>query len=274
MHGPRAALTAIFAPLKLSLETPAVRQSILACLLVLLLASGCTAALKEENNHLQSKVTALESRIARLGEENASLKLQVVDMKDAHLKETMAAQSGLEEQMWARFDTSQGAIDCRLESSRAPKTVANFVGLAEGSKEWTDPRNKKKTSKPLYNGTVFHRIIKGFMLQGGDPLGRGTGGPGYKFADEFHPDLIHKAGTLSMANSGPNTNGSQFFITEVPTPHLNGRHSVFGYCEPMSTIEKIAGVPKLSNTPRDPKSSVPKTPVVLKTVTIHRGGRP
>jgi len=251
-----------------------VRPSILASLLILLLASGCTAALKEENNHLQSKVTALESKIARLSEDNAALKLKISDMENTRLKETMAAQTGLEEEMWARFDTSMGTIDCKLESTRAPKTVANFVGLAEGTKEWTDPRGGKKKMEPLYNGTVFHRIIKGFMLQGGDPLGRGTGGPGYKFADEFHPGLKHKAGTLSMANSGPNTNGSQFFITEVPTPHLNGRHSVFGYCEPMSTVEKIAGVPKQSSDPRSTKGSVPVTPVVLKTVTIHRNGRP
>ena len=238
---------------------------------LVLLSTGCTATLKEENNHLHDKGAALETRMARLSEENAGLKLQIKDMDEARLNEKMASESNLEGEMWARFDTTLGAIDCRLEPTRAPKTVANFVGLAEGTKEWTDPRDKAKKTTPLYNGTVFHRIIKGFMLQGGDPLGRGTGGPGYKFEDEFHPDLKHKPGTLSMANSGPNTNGSQFFITEVATPHLDGRHSVFGYCQPMATIDKIANVAKQGNRPN---SSVPATPVVLKTVTIHRGGKP
>jgi peptidyl-prolyl cis-trans isomerase A (cyclophilin A) len=246
-----------------------VRQTLI--IFILLLSTGCTAALKEENNHLHDKEAALETRMARLSEENATLKLQIKDIEEARLNEEMASESNLEGEMWARFDTSLGAIDCQLEPTRAPRTVANFVGLAEGTKEWTDPRDKTKKLAPLYNGTVFHRIIKGFMLQGGDPLGRGTGGPGFKFEDEFHPELKHKPGTLSMANSGPNTNGSQFFITEVATPHLDGRHSVFGYCGPMATILKIANVPKQGNRPN---SSVPATPVVLKTVTIHRGGKP
>ena len=155
----------------------------------------------------------------------------------------MAAESNLEEEMWARFHTSMGDIDCRLEPTRAPKTVANFVGLAEGSKEWTDPSDGSKKTTPLYNGTVFHRIIKGFMLQGGDPLGRGTGGPGYRFADEFHPQLKHKPGTLSMTNSGPNTNGSQFFITTAKTPWLNMRHTIFGeVVEGYNFVQAIEGV--------------------------------
>jgi len=250
---------------------------------LLLVTSGCTASLKEDNNLLEGKVTNLQDKLERMGEENAGLKLQINDAEESRLKEKMAAEANLDEEMWARFDTSMGAIDCKLEPTRAPKTVANFVALAEGTKEWTDPRDKQKKTSPLYNGTVFHRIIKGFMLQGGDPEGTGRGGPGYKFEDEFHPALKHIPGTLSMANSGPNTNGSQFFITEVATPHLDGRrvkdgtfrgHSVFGYCQPMSTIEKIANVPKLGTGPRDPKSSIPATPVVLKKVTIYRGGKP
>ncbi len=240
-------------------------------LVFVLFLSSCTAGLKEENNSLTDTVKALEERLARMSEENAALKLKIKDMEEAEQKAKMAAESNLQAEMWARFKTSLGSIDCRLEPSRAPKTVANFVGLAEGSKEWTHPEDGSKRSEPLYNGTVFHRIIKGFMLQGGDPLGRGTGGPGYRFADEFHPQLKHKPGTLSMANSGPNTNGSQFFITEVATPHLDNRHSVFGYCEPQAMIEKIAAVPKKGNRPN---SSVPVTPVVLETVTIHRGERP
>src|SRR5512147_2549650 len=130
----------------------------------------------------------------------------------------------------ATFKTSMGDIVVRLFEDKAPKTVENFVGLATGTKEWTDPKTGGKVKRPLYNGTLFHRVIPGFMIQGGDPLGSGTGGPGYRFADEFSPDLRHnKAGILSMANSGPNTNGSQFFITLAPTPHLDNRHSVFPF---------------------------------------------
>ena len=111
----------------------------------------------------------------------------------------------------------------------APKTVANFTGLAEGTIEWTDPRTRQKSKTPYYNGTVFHRVIAGFMIQGGDPLGQGTGGPGYQFADEFHPKAKHtKAGILSMANAGPNTNGGQFFITLAETSWLDNKHTVFG----------------------------------------------
>src|SRR5688500_18301894 len=129
----------------------------------------------------------------------------------------------------AHFTTSEGNFTIQLFDQEAPKTVENFVGLAEGTKEWTDPRTGKKAAGGYYNGTGFHRVIDGFMIQGGDPLGQGTGGPGYKFADEFHPKLKHtKPGILSMANSGPNTNGGQFFITLAATPWLDNKHSVFG----------------------------------------------
>ena len=122
------------------------------------------------------------------------------------------------EPLYATLKTSMGIIVVRLYDDKAPKTVENFVGLATGTKEWTDPKTGEKVKRPLYNGTIFHRVIPGFMIQGGDPLGRGTGGPGYRFADEFSPDLRHnKAGILSMANAGPNTNGSQFFITHGAT---------------------------------------------------------
>jgi peptidyl-prolyl cis-trans isomerase A (cyclophilin A) len=123
--------------------------------------------------------------------------------------------------VYAQFMTNEGNFTIRLFDAEAPNTVANFVGLAEGTKEWTDPRSGKKVKQPYYDGIIFHRVIDGFMIQGGDPLGKGIGGPGYKFADEFHPKLRHsKEGMLSMANSGPNTNGGQFFITLGPTPHL------------------------------------------------------
>jgi len=127
----------------------------------------------------------------------------------------------------AHFTTSEGNFTARLYDAETPNTVANFVGLAEGTKEWTDPRSGKKVKSPYYDGTIFHRVIDQFMIQGGDPLGQGVGGPGYTFGDEFHPKLRHdRAGILSMANRGPNTNGGQFFVTLVPTPWLDDKHSV------------------------------------------------
>lgn len=129
----------------------------------------------------------------------------------------------------ATLHTTQGDIVIELFPNHAPKTVANFVELASGAREWVDPRTGEKTTANLYDGTIFHRVIKDFMIQGGDPLGKGTGGPGYKFADEFHPELsFDRPYLLAMANAGPGTNGSQFFITVVPTTWLNRKHSIFG----------------------------------------------
>ena len=166
---------------------------------------------------------------------------------------------------YARFETSEGNFKVRLLDKEAPNTVANFAGLAEGTKEWRDPASGERRKTPFYNGIIFHRVINGFMIQGGDPLGQGTGGPGYNFADEFHPNARHsKAGVLSMANSGPNTNGSQFFITLGPTPHLDNRHSVFGeVIEGLDVVKKIGAVP----TGRQDR---PVTPVVINKVTIER----
>ena len=131
--------------------------------------------------------------------------------------------------LYAVFKTSRGTITVKLFEKEAPKTVENFVGLATGKRDWIDPRTGQKSKANLYDGTLFHRVIPQFMIQGGDPLGTGTGGPGYKFEDEFGSSKkFDKPGLLAMANAGPNTNGSQFFITEVPTPHLNGRHTIFG----------------------------------------------
>lgn len=168
--------------------------------------------------------------------------------------------------MFALFETSKGNFKISLFYNYTPKTVENFVGLAEGTKEWTDVKEKKKVKKPLYDGLIFHRVIKGFMIQGGDPMGTGMGGPGYTFADEFHPNLKHsKAGILSMANAGPNTNGSQFFITLGPTPHLDNRHTVFGeVVEGMDVVEAIGAV----ETSRS--NDKPIEPVVIKKVTIIR----
>ncbi|MBI4041296.1 MAG: peptidylprolyl isomerase [Deltaproteobacteria bacterium] len=167
--------------------------------------------------------------------------------------------------MIAELDTTQGKIKIKLFQDKAPKTVDNFVSLAEGTKEFTDPKTGKKTKRPFYDGLIFHRVIPGFMIQGGDPLGNGMGGPGYEFSDEFHPTLKHsKAGILSMANAGPNTNGSQFFITETATPHLDGKHAVFG-----EVVEGLEVVHKIANVPRG-SSDKPKEPVVLRKVTIVR----
>ena len=131
--------------------------------------------------------------------------------------------------LFATFKTSMGDIVVKLFPKDAPKTVANFVGLATGEREWTDPRSGAKSTSPLYDGTLFHRVLPDFMIQGGDPLGRGTGGPGFQFEDEFQGGkTFSKPGLLAMANAGPNTNGSQFFITEVPTPWLNNKHTIFG----------------------------------------------
>jgi peptidyl-prolyl cis-trans isomerase A (cyclophilin A) len=168
--------------------------------------------------------------------------------------------------LYATFKTSMGDVVIQLFDDKAPKTVANFVGLASGTKEWTDPKTGEKVKRPLYNGTIFHRVIPGFMIQGGDPLGNGTGGPGYKFEDEFNPDLRHtKGGILSMANAGPNTNGSQFFITLAPTLHLDNRHSVFG--EVIKGQEVIVAIGNVARDARDR----PIKEVVLKEVVISRG---
>ena len=165
----------------------------------------------------------------------------------------------------ARVETSEGTFTIRLFAEEAPNTVANFTGLAEGTKEWTDPRTRQKVTQPYYNGQIFHRIIEGFMIQGGDPLGQGIGGPGYEFADEFHPTLRHtKAGILSMANRGPNTNGGQFFITLAATPHLDNRHSVFG-----EVVEGLELIAQVTGVPRDGRDR-PRTDVTLKSVTIYR----
>jgi peptidyl-prolyl cis-trans isomerase A (cyclophilin A) len=167
--------------------------------------------------------------------------------------------------LYAHFDTSLGNFTAELFEDKAPKTVANFVGLAEGTREWKHPKTGERHKTPFYDGIVFHRVIQGFVLQGGDPLGQGHGGPGYQFADEFHPDLRHDAaGVLSMANAGPNTNGSQFFVTLAPTPHLDRRHSVFGkVVSGLDVVEKIGRVPTNAQ-------DRPITPVVMKKVRIER----
>jgi peptidyl-prolyl cis-trans isomerase A (cyclophilin A) len=167
--------------------------------------------------------------------------------------------------VFAEFVTNEGSFTVRLFDEETPNTVANFVGLAEGTKEWTDPRTHQKVTQPYYDGIVFHRIIDGFMIQGGDPLGQGIGGPGYEFADEFHPSLRHnKAGILSMANRGPNTNGGQFFITLGATPHLDNRHSVFG-----EVVEGMEVVRRIGSTPVG-RQDRPVKDIVIQSVKIDR----
>ena len=155
----------------------------------------------------------------------------------------------------ATIHTTMGELHCELFEKRAPATVANFVGLSRGLKAWQDPATREAmVGIPLYQNILFHRVIPSFMIQGGDPLGRGTGNPGYSIKDEFHPELKHdKPGLLSMANAGPNTGGSQFFVTEVPTPHLDNRHAIFGRCEEVELVKKIARVPTgAMNRPTEP----------------------
>ncbi len=162
----------------------------------------------------------------------------------------------------ATFKTSAGDIVVRLMPDKAPQTVENFVGLSEGTKEWTDPGSGQKVKRPLYDGTAFHRVIPDFMIQGGDPLGTGHGGPGYRFGDEIGPDnKFNRPGLLAMANAGPNTNGSQFFITETPTPHLDRAHTIFG--EVVKGLDLVAKIARGGNG---------KTK--LEKVTITRGAAP
>ncbi|MFN7951632.1 MAG: peptidylprolyl isomerase [bacterium] len=163
-----------------------------------------------------------------------------------------------------RIKTSMGDMVAELFEDDAPRTVANFVALATGAVEWTNPAGAK-TREPLYSGTVFHRVIKNFMIQGGDPEGTGRGGPGWRFKDEFSPKRKHSGkGVLSMANAGPGTNGSQFFITEVPTPHLDNRHTVFGQVvEGLDVVSKIAGTPTAAQ-------DRPRQAVVLHQIEVYR----
>jgi peptidyl-prolyl cis-trans isomerase A (cyclophilin A) len=166
---------------------------------------------------------------------------------------------------YAVFDTTQGVVVVKLFPDKAPKTVENFIGLAEGTKEFTDPKTGAKAKRPFYDGLIFHRVIPNFMIQGGCPLGQGTGGPGYRFEDEFSPTLtFQKPGMLAMANSGPGTNGSQFFITVAPTPWLQNHHSIFG-----EVVEGQDVVVKIVSVPRD-AGDRPKTPQAIKKLTIER----
>jgi peptidyl-prolyl cis-trans isomerase A (cyclophilin A) len=173
------------------------------------------------------------------------------------------------EQLFATLNTNRGAIRIELYPNHAPKTVANFVELAEGSREWKHPGTGETSMNKLYDGTTFHRVIDGFMIQGGDPLGTGTGGPGYKFGDEFHPELtFSEPYLLAMANAGPGTNGSQFFITTSATDWLNFKHTIFGK---VADADSRAVVDAIGKTPTGAQDR-PVDPVVIESVTIERVG--
>ena len=169
----------------------------------------------------------------------------------------------------AVFDTTAGTLRCKLFEKETPETVANFIGLASGTKDWKNPvSGATKHGVPLYDGTIFHRVIPNFMIQGGDPAGNGTGDPGYKFKDEIVPTLMFdRPGRLAMANSGPNTNGSQFFITEESTPHLNGKHTIFGQCDDAS----VALVKEIARMAKDPSNDKPFRPIKINHIKIVRG---
>lgn len=171
------------------------------------------------------------------------------------------------EQLYATLKTNHGDIEVRLLPNHAPETVRNFVELAKGEREWTHPATGEKSSAKLYDGTVFHRVISGFMIQGGDPLGNGTGGPGYQFKDEFHPDLsFDKPYLLAMANAGPGTNGSQFFITVAPTSWLNRKHTIFGEVTDAAS-QKV--VDSIATAQTNPRTDRPVNDVVIESVVVE-----
>ena len=242
----------------------------------LLSATSCAAKeLEEKNQKLEADLGKCQENLKSSEQAKRNLEKRLAQASTpppapVNVEET-AKTLGIKpgDKLFATFDTSMGTMVVELFWDKVPNTVTNFVQLAEGAKEWTDPKSGQKVKKPLYDGTVFHRVIPDFMIQGGDPLGLGTGGPGYKFADEFHPALKHDGpGVLSMANSGKNTNGSQFFITEKATTWLDGKHSVFGkVTEGADLIPKITRVPKADGA----SGSKPAQDVVLKRVLIGRG---
>lgn len=220
---------------------------------------------KQENTSSQTDAYSTNTQQGSQHAETASqTKTDNNDSSKGVIKMTDDQEKDVKE-MYANMETSMGTMKIKLFHKQVPKTVANFVGLAEGTKEFTDPKTGDKVKRPFYDGLIFHRIIKGFMIQGGDPLGNGTGGPGYEFEDEFDPSLKHsKPGILSMANAGPNTNGSQFFITEVATPHLDMRHSVFG-----EVVEGMDVLTKIANVKTDGRDR-PVEPVTINKLTITR----
>ena len=214
---------------------------------------------------MKKLATALWILLIAQGGEVDSLAGEKAPAQKRPIQKIKKGDTMLEEGLYAVLKTSQGDITIRLAEKKAPKTVANFVGLATGEKEFVDPATRQKVQRPFYDRLIFHRVIPGFMIQTGCPLGNGRGGPGYRFGDEFHPDLRHDGpGIVSMANAGPNTNGSQFFITHRATPHLDGRHSVFG-----RVVQGKDVVVKIGNVERDRRDK-PLEDVVIQQAVVQR----
>ncbi len=212
------------------------------------------AALTEKKNKVEATTEAM-AEVKKTESESAQKKKEATSAQDK--------KKGNKD-MFAVFETTKGTFKVKFFTETAPKTVQNFVGLAEGTTEWTDPKTGKKVKKPFYDGLVFHRVIKNFMIQGGCPLGNGTGGPGYRFDDEFTPNAPKhsKPGILSMANAGPNTNGSQFFVTTVATPWLDNRHTVFG-----EVVEGMDVVHAIENSKTGPGDR-PAEAISIKSVKV------
>jgi peptidyl-prolyl cis-trans isomerase A (cyclophilin A) len=250
------------------------RNAVVGGLAVVALA-GCGVP-QAEHDKVVAERDELKGRAAKLENEVAMLEKKLRSM-DSRSRMPPKRQGPSEEKVnqWleeagitrdsklsATIRTNQGAIECVLYPDKAPLTVANFVGLAEGTKEWKDPANGQMVKRKLYDGTKFHRVIKNFMIQGGDPLGTGRGGPGYRFEDEVDNGLsFDTKGLLAMANAGPGTNGSQFFITDSLPAHLNGKHTIFGKCE-LPVVRDIISVPV--------KGSTPIEDVIIETIAIAR----
>ena len=236
-------------------------RPLLSALVIALAVTGCSKPTEAKTNPPAKKPAGDAVQMAKGPSSAKSSKTAPIQGETAA---TLGKRLGLSpgDQLQAVMETSMGNITLELYWDKVPNTVANFVGLAKGEKEWRTPAGQT-VKKPLYDGTIFHRVIPNFMIQGGDPQGTGRGGPGFTFADEFHPSLKHSGpGILSMANRGPNTNGSQFFITEGPTPHLNNRHSVFGkVIDGLPLVGKIARV-------KTQRGNRPVQDVVLKKVSF------
>lgn len=242
-------------------------------LIALCLLLGCDADLKEYANGLEDRVAALETQVRVQETQVHDLERQVDDCQQevtrkavTQILEEVGVDPGAE--LHAVLRTSHGDIRVELLPALAPRTVANFVGLAEGTKDWTDPRTgETQTGVPLYRDVPFHRVIPGYIAQCGDPMGTGFGGPGYTFPDEFHNEIFHREpGMLSMANSGVNSNGSQFFITLEPARHLDTKHTLFG-----RVVEGLEVARAISNVPAGAEGKYrPNEPVMLRSVTIER----
>ncbi len=238
-------------------------------LFILVTACGVPPEVQQELDAAHTELETCRAEAERTAREREALAARVerlqdelTDLKRKHSLERLGLKPG--QDLVAVLETTKGTIRCRLFPDAAPLTVANFVELAEGRRTWTDPRTGKPTDRPLYDGTIFHRVIPGFMIQGGDPLGTGRGGPGYRFEDETDSGLtFDQPGLLAMANAGPNTNGSQFFITTGTPHHLDGKHTIFGRCAPLDVVEAI------SRVPRD-RHDRPLEDVVLRKVRIER----